>query len=148
MTYNPDPACLVQFRKQMLWTQEDLSAASGVSVRTIQRIEQGERGSLESWKAFAAAFNMDLCDFEVMRDNTVLSEKDIQYGRAGLIFATIWSFVGCMVPWFVVVMGAVQGESSRDLWPFILLGAGLTGCCASILIWGWRRFIRLVPTVS
>jgi len=82
----------------MLWTQEDLSAASGVSVRTIQRIEQGERGSLESWKAFAA--------------------------------------------------GAVQGESSRDLWPFILLGAGLTGCCASILIWGWRRFIRLVPTVS
>lgn len=38
------------------WSQEDLALHSGLSVRTIQRIENGNRASLESLKCLAAVF--------------------------------------------------------------------------------------------
>ena len=38
------------------WSQEDLAMHSGISVRTIQRIENGKRASLESLKCLAAVF--------------------------------------------------------------------------------------------
>lgn len=38
------------------WSQEDLAETSGVSVRTIQRIENGGRASLETLKCLAAVF--------------------------------------------------------------------------------------------
>ena len=40
------------------WTQDMLSEASGISVRTIQRIEAGGKTSLETAKSFAATFNL------------------------------------------------------------------------------------------
>lgn len=42
------------------WSQEQLAEISGVSVRTIQRLERGQPGSLESLKALAAVFEVDL----------------------------------------------------------------------------------------
>ena len=38
------------------WSQEYLALHSGLSVRTIQRIEKGKRASLESLKCLAAVF--------------------------------------------------------------------------------------------
>ncbi|MBL4811015.1 MAG: helix-turn-helix domain-containing protein [Rhodobacteraceae bacterium] len=43
-------------REDRGWSQEQLAETSGVSVRTVQRIEQGGRASLESLKCFAAVF--------------------------------------------------------------------------------------------
>ena len=42
------------------WSQEQLAEISGLSVRTIQRIERGQKPSLESLKALAAAFETDV----------------------------------------------------------------------------------------
>jgi len=42
------------------WSQEQLSQFSGLSVRTIQRIERGHRGGTESLKCIAAAFDVDV----------------------------------------------------------------------------------------
>ena len=47
------------------WTQEQLATVSGVSVRTIQRIERGETASVDTLKALAAAFNID---FQILKD--------------------------------------------------------------------------------
>lgn len=41
------------------WSQEDLAEASGLSVRTIQRIENGSTPGLASQAALAAAFGVD-----------------------------------------------------------------------------------------
>ena len=38
------------------WTQEQLAQASGLSIRTIQRIENGQSATLESLKCLAAVF--------------------------------------------------------------------------------------------
>lgn len=45
-----------RLREDRGWSQEQLAETSGVSVRTIQRIERGGRASLETLKCFAAVF--------------------------------------------------------------------------------------------
>lgn len=49
-----------KLRLQRGWSQEQLAEVSGVSVRTIQRLERGQPGSLESMNALAAVFEIDL----------------------------------------------------------------------------------------
>jgi len=56
-----DMNMLIQkLRLQKGWSQEQLAEASGVSVRTIQRLERGQPASLETLKALAAVFEIDL----------------------------------------------------------------------------------------
>lgn len=50
------------------WSQQQLADISGLNVRTIQRIEQGQSASLESFKALGAAFNVD---FSALQEETV-----------------------------------------------------------------------------
>ncbi|MDK9720873.1 MAG: helix-turn-helix domain-containing protein [Rhodospirillales bacterium] len=47
------------------WSQEQLAGISGVSVRTIQRLEQGAPAGLESAKALAAAFGLTPADLQL-----------------------------------------------------------------------------------
>jgi transcriptional regulator with XRE-family HTH domain len=56
-------------RAEKNWSQEELSEASGLSPRTIQRIENGENASIESIRALAAAFEIDPKEL-------ILSEKE------------------------------------------------------------------------
>lgn len=49
-----------KLRLQRGWSQEQLADVSGVSVRTIQRLERGQPGSLETLKALAAVFDVDI----------------------------------------------------------------------------------------
>lgn len=51
-----DTMIIRTLRQDRGWSQEQLAETSGVSVRTIQRIEQGGRASLETLKCFAAVF--------------------------------------------------------------------------------------------
>ena len=51
-----------EFRVDKGWSQEELAAHSGLSVRTIQRIENGQRASLESLKCLAAVFETQVSD--------------------------------------------------------------------------------------
>lgn len=53
-----------ELREKKAWSQEELAAISGVSVRTIQRIESGEVPSKESLKAIASAFDVDVAEFK------------------------------------------------------------------------------------
>ena len=49
-----------KYRLQRGWSQEQLAELSGLSVRTIQRLERGQTPSLDSLNALAAVFNVDL----------------------------------------------------------------------------------------
>jgi len=46
------------------WSQEQLAEISGVSTRTIQRIERGGKASLESLKCLAAVFETPISDLQ------------------------------------------------------------------------------------
>lgn len=48
-----------KLRLQKGWSQEQLADLSGLSVRTIQRIENGQAASVESLKSLASVFEVD-----------------------------------------------------------------------------------------
>jgi len=60
------------------WTQETLAVISGLSVRTIQRVESGEAPSAETLLALASAFN--------------LTPRDVG-GRVGIVPVREWTQV-------------------------------------------------------
>ena len=51
-------------RKQKAWSQEELAIASGLNLRTIQRIEREASASLQSRKALASALDLDFQDLD------------------------------------------------------------------------------------
>lgn len=53
-----------KLRLQRGWSQEHLSQLSGLSVRTIQRIERGQNAGLESLKSLAAVFEIQITDLQ------------------------------------------------------------------------------------
>ncbi len=67
-----------KLRLQKGWSQEQLAEISGVSTRTIQRIERGKNASLESLKCLAAVFETDFNNLkeDTEMDNQTLSSKE------------------------------------------------------------------------
>jgi len=53
------PMLIQKLRLQHGWSQEQLGELSGLSPRTIQRLEKGQAASVESLKALAAVFEVD-----------------------------------------------------------------------------------------
>jgi transcriptional regulator with XRE-family HTH domain len=79
-------ALIVRLRKERSWSQDELAVASGLNLRTIQRIENDAQASLQSKKALAAALEIDTRDLEtegvqmtpcpVCRSNEIYRYKD------------------------------------------------------------------------
>ena len=61
-----------KLRLQRGWSQEQLAEMSGLSVRTIQRIERGQNSSPDSLKLLAAVFDTD---FSRLMEGTTMSEQ-------------------------------------------------------------------------
>ena len=55
-------ACIRQFRELRHWSQEQLAEISGLNVRTIQRVEQGDSASFDTRRALARALDFDDID--------------------------------------------------------------------------------------
>ena len=53
-----------KLRLQRGWSQDQLATMTGLSVRTIQRIEQGQQPGLESLKALASVFELDVAQLD------------------------------------------------------------------------------------
>ena len=64
-----------KLRLQRGWSQEQLAELSGLSVRTIQRLERGQPASVESLKALGAAFEIDFSDLKEPEMNTTMSSQ-------------------------------------------------------------------------
>ena len=67
-----------KLRLQKGWSQSELAEFSGLSIRTIQRVERGDKPGLETLKSLAAVFDMDITEFqqeEDMKDNTISPEE-------------------------------------------------------------------------
>ncbi len=53
-----------KLRLQRGWSQEQLAQLSGLNIRTIQRLERGQGGGLESWKSLAAVFEVPVAELQ------------------------------------------------------------------------------------
>lgn len=68
-----------KLRLQNGWSQSDLAQFSGLSIRTVQRIEKGDKPSLESLKSLAAVFDIDIAELEQrvkVMDNSDVSKEE------------------------------------------------------------------------
>ena len=57
---------LVEYRNRKAWSQQQLADVSGLSLRTVQRIENTGKASPESTKALASIFGKDIEDLFVL----------------------------------------------------------------------------------
>ena len=51
---------LKKIRAQKVWSQEEFATISGISTRTLQRIEGGEKANTETLRAIAVALNIEV----------------------------------------------------------------------------------------
>ncbi len=63
-----DKAKLKQLRESKAWSQAHLAEVSGISLRTIQRIEKSGVASLESIKSICATFDVQVGDLSAGED--------------------------------------------------------------------------------
>lgn len=66
-----DAALVIELRKERSWSQEELSVASGLNLRTVQRIEREGSISLQSKKAIASAFDIEATALDYIEPNCV-----------------------------------------------------------------------------
>ena len=55
---------VLEARKRKAWSQDELAVASGLNLRTIQRIESEASASLQSKKALASALDLVIHDLD------------------------------------------------------------------------------------
>ncbi|MEC8374762.1 MAG: helix-turn-helix transcriptional regulator [Pseudomonadota bacterium] len=82
---------IVKLRKEKGWSQQHLSLVSGVSLRTIQRVENEGNTSIETLKSLASAFETDFNSliFRSPQPNKVLKKTITS-------FALLFSLATCV----------------------------------------------------
>ncbi len=109
---------LRELRKEKGWSQGDLSNLSGLSVRTIHRIENGHvKPSAESAKALAAVFELPFAGFLSSAEESPPLGEQVSNANFPLklvsIFATLWR--GWM-PYIAASFVAVSAYLINDLY--------------------------------
>ncbi|MGB0833331.1 MAG: helix-turn-helix domain-containing protein [Psychrobium sp.] len=66
-----------KLRDKKQWSQEELAQACGLNVRTIQRVESGQKASLETLKSLAAVFEVDIAT--LTEEITVIDKESAKW---------------------------------------------------------------------
>ncbi|MCA9961681.1 MAG: DUF805 domain-containing protein [Chloroflexota bacterium] len=122
-----DSSLVKKLRTTENWSQEQLSEKSGLSLRTIQRLENGGNASLESIRALAMAFGIDSADLTLNEPD--LPQTPLDAVKTGLYeFANFsgtatrfeyWWFLAFVV--LVTAVAAVLHERVNQIMVLILL---------------------------
>ncbi|MBM7072910.1 helix-turn-helix domain-containing protein [Shewanella sp. 202IG2-18] len=78
-----------KLRENKNWSQEQLAQLAGLSLRTIQRVEAGNRASLETLKSLSSVFEVDISklteEIIVLDKNSREWQAEPWYIRAALL---------------------------------------------------------------
>ncbi|HEX8232295.1 MAG TPA: helix-turn-helix transcriptional regulator [Caulobacteraceae bacterium] len=142
-----------RLRRSRGWPQEQLAAVAGLSIRTVQRIEQGERPSAETLKALASVLDVDVAVLAQAAERGAGGGRAAPLRTARLAAA---AFLTAPALWFVLTNLVVfqlkaplapllldSHEPTRWLQtPFILMGGALAAVALTLsdtLSLRWRR---------
>jgi len=101
---------LVKLRNKKGWSQEELSIATGLNLRTIQRIESEAVASLQSRKALASVFKINIHDLNYVEKPIV---KKYEYKTVEMPFR--FGIVKRGVPDIEKILGAEGAKGWRLL---------------------------------
>ena len=100
-----------KLRLERHWSQEQLAEMSGLSVRTIQRIENGENAGLESLKSLAAVFETNIEDSD-KKDELEQVRKEEEYIQKLKGFYKLLALAGLnLVVFFFIAISDSDSES-------------------------------------
>lgn len=112
-----DKQILVSERQQRAWSQSQLAEACGLSLRTVQRIEKTGKASLESTKALASVFSLQvaaLCGKEITECSTLETSKSAETSLKWVSKgATNLSIIVFMLSSFVMLLLVLTGIGPR-----------------------------------
>ncbi|MGA4607655.1 helix-turn-helix transcriptional regulator [Pseudoalteromonas maricaloris] len=105
-------------RVERAWSQSELAQVSGLSLRTIQRIEKSGAASLESIKALAAVYEVNV--MEIQHQPKPKGAKLIRKAAAFLagtavMAASIFTLTASAKPVMVDLMLTSQGQTLADV---------------------------------
>jgi transcriptional regulator with XRE-family HTH domain len=138
------PQMLVQkLRVQRGWSQEQLAELTGLSTRTIQRIERGQKASAESLKAIAAVFEVDLSALrEPDMQSAATSQVSPEEALALAHVRRIKGFYMHLAEYCVIIaMLAVMNVFISPHYPWVIFAAAPWGFY--VLIEGLRAFDKV-----
>lgn len=126
-------------RQARAWSQEKLAEMSGLSTRTIQRVENGEQPSLETLSALAAVFEMSVTEISgpAARFGNVLDQRITEAscriaGEAQFYRSVITALVVCLM--LFTLNHLTAPASAWSLW--------VTGIWSALLVVrGLRTFV-------
>jgi transcriptional regulator with XRE-family HTH domain len=134
---NPDTINLRDIKEMRLerhWSQDQLSEMSGLSIRTIQRIESGENAGLESLKSLAAVFEINIADSDKKEElEQIRKEEEYVQNIKGFYKLFAVAIISLVVPlilaisdssnwsiflWTVLSWGVILGIYSLNVFDF------------------------------
>ena len=118
---NPDTTNLRDIKKMRLerhWSQEQLAEMSGLSIRTIQRIENGENAGLESLKSLAAVFETDIADSDKNEEMEQIRKEEIYVQNVKGFYKLLAVAILSLLAPFII---AVNDSSNWNVFLWILL---------------------------
>ena len=87
-----------KMRLERHWSQEQLAEMSGLSIRTIQRIENGENAGLESLKSLAAVFDTNIADSDKKEEEEqIRKEEEYVQNVKGFYKLLIFAIVNLLI---------------------------------------------------
>lgn len=93
-----------KMRLERHWSQEQLAEMSGLSIRTIQRIENGENAGLESLKSLAAVFEINITDSDKKEEiEQIRKEEEYIQNLKGFYKLLAIASLSLVVPFFLAI---------------------------------------------
>lgn len=116
-----------KLRLKLGWSQQQLAEASGLSVRTVQRIEAGYPASAESLKSLAAVFEIDfsILGSEQVMDSTTSSLSEQQEAEAFKFVRELRGFYMHFFRYIVVTLALLAINltvTPAKVWVFWVIG--------------------------
>jgi transcriptional regulator with XRE-family HTH domain len=91
-------------RLERHWSQDQLAEMSGLSIRTIQRIESGENAGLESLKSLASVFETNIEDSDKKEEmEQIRKEEEYVQNLKGFYKLLAVAILSLTVPFFLAV---------------------------------------------
>ena len=117
-----DPSRIRLMRKQQRWTQDEMSQAAGLSLRTIQRAEDSGRVSLATLKSLAAVLQVEAGELEAVGRVSLplLHSKAWVTYVAGALAITIAAFWVTGVTERIDPVATAPSEEMVVVLPFVL----------------------------
>ena len=128
-----------KLRLERGWSQQQLADISGVSGRTIQRIENGANAGLDSQNALAAAFELSLSDLQLKlsayetRDTVEKMEEQVNnlHWKGFFIHLAVYMVV---ISWIAVLTYMMDWSKDGVLWV--------------ALVWANMLFLHLLKLIN